>query len=334
MMTHVDAFQTLADPTRRRIVEALRSGEQQVGDVVEKAGIHQSGVSRHLRILHEAGFVSMRPDGQRRLYSLEPEPFRELDAWLAQLPQAVGSAPRPLRSRAREATQASQSQAQGATHMSDKSKAQPSARRPRSSSSARTGRGSRNVWELWTTKEGFESWWGPEGFRVEVHELEARVGGALHYDMIADSPEMIAAMKQMGQPTSHATRGPFTEVKPHRAARRSRTSSTSCPGVTPYESTIAVEFFPSGDSVRMVVTLDPMHNDEFTKMQKRASRASSPSSTSGSQVRPGSGRAIFCLTTGQGPHRPIIACDLETVPPPGALSIWRRRAPRNRRNGG
>lgn len=79
-----DAFQALADPTRRRIVEVLRGGEQQVNDIVEQAGIHQSGVSRHLRILHESGFVSMRPDGQRRLYSLRPEPFRELDGWLAQ----------------------------------------------------------------------------------------------------------------------------------------------------------------------------------------------------------------------------------------------------------
>jgi DNA-binding transcriptional ArsR family regulator len=78
----IDAFQTLADPTRRRIVEVLRAGEQQVNDVVERAGIHQSGVSRHLRILHDAGFVSVRPDGQRRLYALRPEPFRELDAWL------------------------------------------------------------------------------------------------------------------------------------------------------------------------------------------------------------------------------------------------------------
>ena len=80
----MDAFQTLADQTRRRIVEALRDGEQQVGDVVEKAGVHQSGVSRHLRILYEAGFVSMRPDGQRRLYALRPEPFREIEQWLSQ----------------------------------------------------------------------------------------------------------------------------------------------------------------------------------------------------------------------------------------------------------
>ena len=79
-----NVFQTLADPTRRRIVEVLRAGEQQVGDVVEKAGIHQSGVSRHLRILAESGWVTMRPDGQRRLYALRPEPFRELESWLAQ----------------------------------------------------------------------------------------------------------------------------------------------------------------------------------------------------------------------------------------------------------
>jgi DNA-binding transcriptional ArsR family regulator len=80
---HTDTFETLADPTRRRILDALLAGERQVGELVEEAGIHQSGVSRHLRILSEAGFVVMRPDGQRRLYSLKPEPFRELDSWLA-----------------------------------------------------------------------------------------------------------------------------------------------------------------------------------------------------------------------------------------------------------
>lgn len=84
MVTQSITFETLADPTRRKIVEALRQGERPVNDIVERSGIHQSGVSRHLRILHEAGFVSVRPDGQRRLYSLRPEPFRELEQWLAQ----------------------------------------------------------------------------------------------------------------------------------------------------------------------------------------------------------------------------------------------------------
>jgi uncharacterized protein YndB with AHSA1/START domain len=125
----------------------------------------------------------------------------------------------------------------------------------------------KDVWSLWTTKEGFESWWGPQGFRADVQEIDARVGGALRYEMIADSPEMIAAMKQMGQPTSHATRSQFTEVTPH-----SRLVLTNIidflPGVATYESTIAVDFTSTGNSVYMVMMLDAMHSDEFTKMQK------------------------------------------------------------------
>ena len=80
--TH-DVFEALADPTRRRIVEELRRGERQVNDIVEALDIHQSGVSRHLRILTDAGFVQVRPDGPRRMYSLRPEPFRALETWLA-----------------------------------------------------------------------------------------------------------------------------------------------------------------------------------------------------------------------------------------------------------
>ena len=82
---HIDAFQTLADPVRRSIVELLLDGEQAVNDLVGRLDIHQSGVSRHLRILGDAGFVQMRPDGARRLYSLRPEPFKEIDAWVARL---------------------------------------------------------------------------------------------------------------------------------------------------------------------------------------------------------------------------------------------------------
>lgn len=75
-------LQTLADPTRFRIVEALAAGEQSVGELVRAVDIDQSGVSRHLRILSEAGFVRMRPDGARRLYSLRPEPFQQIEAWV------------------------------------------------------------------------------------------------------------------------------------------------------------------------------------------------------------------------------------------------------------
>jgi uncharacterized protein YndB with AHSA1/START domain len=124
------------------------------------------------------------------------------------------------------------------------------------------------VWNLWTTKQGFESWWGPQGFRADVHVLDARVGGELHYDMVADSAEMIAAMKQMGRPASHPTHARFTELKPHE-----RLTITNVidflPGVATYESVIGVDFAAQGDRVRMVVTLDPMHSEEFTKMQEQ-----------------------------------------------------------------
>ena len=82
MMMQQNVFQTLSDPTRLRIVEALVGGEQAVSDLVRAVDIDQSGVSRHLRILGEAGFVAMRPDGARRLYSLRPEPFRAIDDWV------------------------------------------------------------------------------------------------------------------------------------------------------------------------------------------------------------------------------------------------------------
>ena len=84
-MTHAstDPFELLADPQRRHIVEVLRGGEQPVGALVARLDIHQSGVSRHLGILEAGGLVRMRPDGRRRLYALRPEPFRELDLWIA-----------------------------------------------------------------------------------------------------------------------------------------------------------------------------------------------------------------------------------------------------------
>jgi DNA-binding transcriptional ArsR family regulator len=77
-----DLFEILADPTRRRLVEALRHGERSVGELVDEVDIRQPGVSKQLRILHDAGFVGVRQDRQRRLYSLRPEPFGELHQWV------------------------------------------------------------------------------------------------------------------------------------------------------------------------------------------------------------------------------------------------------------
>jgi DNA-binding transcriptional ArsR family regulator len=81
---NITTFSALADPMRLRIIDALRGGEIQVNDLVEQVEIQQSGVSRHLGILARAGFVSVRPEGQKRYYSLRSEPFQEIDQWVAQ----------------------------------------------------------------------------------------------------------------------------------------------------------------------------------------------------------------------------------------------------------
>lgn len=122
-----------------------------------------------------------------------------------------------------------------------------------------------DLWALWTTKDGFESWWGPEGFRVEVHVLEAREGGALEYDMIADSPEMVAAMADMGQPPSHGTRGTYAEFRPHDRLRLVHVIDFIA-GLEPYDSVIEVDFRPDGDRTRMIVTLHPHLDPHWTKM--------------------------------------------------------------------
>ena len=78
----VAVLEAIAEPTRRRILDAVRGGERSVGELVVQVGMHQPGVSRHLKVLRDAGLVEVRRDAQRRLYRLRPEPLMELDAWL------------------------------------------------------------------------------------------------------------------------------------------------------------------------------------------------------------------------------------------------------------
>ena len=77
------SFAVLAEPTRRDILDLLRDGERPVGDLVERLHLSQPAVSKHLRVLREAGLVEVRPDAQRRLYRLRPEPLEAMDEWLA-----------------------------------------------------------------------------------------------------------------------------------------------------------------------------------------------------------------------------------------------------------
>jgi DNA-binding transcriptional ArsR family regulator len=76
------AFTVLAEPSRRAILDVLRDGDRSVGELVAATALSQPGVSKHLRVLREAGLVHVRPDAQRRIYGLRPEPLIELDTWL------------------------------------------------------------------------------------------------------------------------------------------------------------------------------------------------------------------------------------------------------------
>src|SRR3954466_3886786 len=80
MPATLDVLDAIAEPTRRRLLDAVRERECSVGDLVDEVGMHQPGVSRHLKVLREAGLVEVRRDAQRRLYRLRPEPLMELDA--------------------------------------------------------------------------------------------------------------------------------------------------------------------------------------------------------------------------------------------------------------
>ena len=81
-MVALAVLDVIAEPTRRRILDVVRDGERSVTELVEAVGMHQPGVSRHLKVLRDAGLVEVRKDAQRRLYRLRPEPLIELDAWL------------------------------------------------------------------------------------------------------------------------------------------------------------------------------------------------------------------------------------------------------------
>jgi uncharacterized protein YndB with AHSA1/START domain len=124
-----------------------------------------------------------------------------------------------------------------------------------------------DVWALWTTKAGFESWWGPVGFRAQVSALDAHEGGTLKYAMIASTPEMIAAMKAQGQPASHAVTSTFRDVRPMQHLVLANVIDF-IPGVEPYVNNITVDFSASGGTVTMVTTLESMHSEEMTGNQE------------------------------------------------------------------
>jgi uncharacterized protein YndB with AHSA1/START domain len=125
------------------------------------------------------------------------------------------------------------------------------------------------VWEMWTTKEGIESWWGPPGFEVIVRHIELQVGGALEYVMTAVGAEQVAFMKQANQPLSMTLKARYTLVNPKREAAWMNLADF-IPGVEPYEVETRLELSPDGkDATRVALTFDAMHNDFYTQMAKQ-----------------------------------------------------------------
>jgi uncharacterized protein YndB with AHSA1/START domain len=121
-----------------------------------------------------------------------------------------------------------------------------------------------DVWDLWTTKEGIESWWGPDGFTVKVRRLDLRPGGELHYAMTAVAPAQIEFMKKAGMPLTTKARLTYNEIiAPRRLAYVHL--ADFIPGVTPYDVATVVELHPTAEGVRLVLTFDAMHDDLWTQ---------------------------------------------------------------------
>ena len=120
-----------------------------------------------------------------------------------------------------------------------------------------------NLWQLWTSKQGFESWWGPEGFRVEVRRMDPRAGGELTYDMIADGAEQIEFLRKANMPAALGARGKFVEVVRHERIYISHMIDF-LPGVMPYENMIRVVFVCDGEFAHLLIDIDEHVDQAWT----------------------------------------------------------------------
>lgn len=120
------------------------------------------------------------------------------------------------------------------------------------------------IWELWTTADGIEKWWAPEGFAVKVLAIDVRPGGELRYAMTATAPEMVAFMEQNGMPLTNESRKTFTEVTPF--TRLAYVSLIDfVPDVPPYDHVTVIDLAPDGDGTHVTMTMEPLHDVEWTQ---------------------------------------------------------------------
>lgn len=121
-----------------------------------------------------------------------------------------------------------------------------------------------DVWALWTTKEGLEEWFAPEGMHFEVLVLDLNVGGAFDHVMTAVGAEQVAYMANVNRPPTARVSGRFVEIVRHRRLRI-RFDIDFVPGVESYPYDIAVEFHAEAGRVRMIVTADRHPDPEMTR---------------------------------------------------------------------
>lgn len=124
-----------------------------------------------------------------------------------------------------------------------------------------------DIWDLWTTANGIEQWWGPPGFAVTVQEIDLRAGGMLRYTMTAVDPQMIAFMQSHGMPTATPAQVTYTEVAP--LCRLAYDHLVDfVPGQKPYATALAVDFTTDAGVVDMVLTFQRLHDAEWTERQR------------------------------------------------------------------
>jgi uncharacterized protein YndB with AHSA1/START domain/DNA-binding transcriptional ArsR family regulator len=190
------AFSALGEPNRLRIVELLASSPRSVGQIAAELGLRQPQATKHLQTLQRAGLVTMHPLGQRRIYALRREPFRELRGW-SELMAAAHPSETVLEQYAK-AIETEQALAQG----------DPEWARGRTLRFNRELRASAaTVWGHWTSAELLRQWWSPEHFEVVDCRVDPVVDGHLEIVM------------QEGDGTRHASQGVFLALTPPRHLR-------------------------------------------------------------------------------------------------------------------
>lgn len=119
------------------------------------------------------------------------------------------------------------------------------------------------IWQLWTTSEGIESWWAPDGFTVKVEKLDLNPEGELIYTMTATAQPQIEFMQSVGMPLATTSRKIFVELEPNKKISYNSLVDF-VPGKEPYDFLTIVSLEPAGEGTKVVMEMQPLHDEEWT----------------------------------------------------------------------